>query len=260
MARLNYTLLDRYLLTLTSRVDGSSRLAEGNKFASFPSVALGWRVLDDATNQRFGPVTSLKVRASYGTTGNTSVDPYQTLDQLNRTVYSFGGAGAFGYAPNTIANPDLKWEKTATFDAGVDFGVLGQPHQRHARLLSREHDRPAHEPAIPYSLGYSEHHAEHRRHAQHRPRARALGDHARRLEGPAVDQRHHLVEEQERDRLARRRRDERSRQPLVHRQPDQRRRQQHLLRLHLQRHLADVGGRRGRRSTAAGRARSRSST
>ena len=93
MARLNYTLLDKYLLTLTTRVDGSSRLAEGNKFATFPSVALGWRVLDDAANQSFGPLTSLKLRGSYGTTGNTSVDPYQTLDQLNRTVYSFGGAG-----------------------------------------------------------------------------------------------------------------------------------------------------------------------
>jgi TonB-linked SusC/RagA family outer membrane protein len=124
MARVNYTLLDRYLLTLTTRIDGSSRLAEGNKFATFPSVALGWRVLDDATNQRFGPLNSLKLRGSYGTTGNTSVDPYQTLDQLNRTVYSFGGTGAFGYAPNQLANPDLKWEKTATFDLGVDFGVL----------------------------------------------------------------------------------------------------------------------------------------
>ena len=124
MARLNYTLLDRYLLTLTTRVDGSSRLAEGNKYATFPSVALGWRVLDDATNQRFGPLNSLKLRGSYGTTGNTSVDPYQTLDQLNRTVYSFGGTDAFGYAPNQLANPDLKWERTATFDLGADFGVL----------------------------------------------------------------------------------------------------------------------------------------
>src|SRR5688572_56824 len=154
MARLNYTLLDRYLLTLTSRIDGSSRLAEGNKFASFPSVALGWRVLDDATNQTFGPVNSLKLRGSYGTTGNTSVDPYQTLDQLNRTVYSFGGAGAFGYAPNTIANPDLKWEKTGTLDVGADFalldnrisGTLDYYRANTTDLLMRR--------AIPYSLGY----------------------------------------------------------------------------------------------------------
>jgi TonB-linked SusC/RagA family outer membrane protein len=154
MARLNYTLLDRYLLTLTSRIDGSSRLAEGNKYASFPSVALGWRVLDDATNQTFGPLGSLKLRASYGTTGNTSVDPYQTLDQLNRTVYSFGGAGAFGYAPNTIANPELKWERTGTVDVGADFalldnrisGTLDYYRANTTDLLMRR--------AIPYSLGY----------------------------------------------------------------------------------------------------------
>ncbi|PYP79291.1 MAG: SusC/RagA family TonB-linked outer membrane protein [Gemmatimonadetes bacterium] len=154
MARLNYTLLDRYLLTLTSRIDGSSRLAEGNKFASFPSIAVGWRVLDEATNQRFGPVNNLKVRASYGTTGNTSVDPYQTLDQLNRTVYSFGGTGAFGYAPNTLANPNLKWEKTATFDAGVDFGVMdgrisGTLDYYRANTTDLLMNR-----SIPYSLGY----------------------------------------------------------------------------------------------------------
>jgi len=124
MARVNYTLMDKYLLTLTSRVDGSSRLAEGNKFASFPSVALGWRVIDDQANQKLGPLNSLKLRASYGSTGNTSVNPYQTLDQLSRTAYSFNNTGAFGFQPNTLSNPDLKWEKTATWDGGADFGLF----------------------------------------------------------------------------------------------------------------------------------------
>ena len=154
MGRLNYTLLDRYLITLTGRVDGSSRLAEGNKYATFPSVALGWRVLDDANNETFGPLNSLKLRGSYGTTGNTSVNPYQTLDQLNRTVYSFGGAGAFGYAPNTIANPDLKWEKTGTLDIGADFGfwnnrISGTIDYYRANTTDLLMNR-----TIPYSLGY----------------------------------------------------------------------------------------------------------
>lgn len=124
MARVNYTLQDRYLLTLTSRIDGSSRLAEGNKFATFPSVALGWRVIDDAANQRFGPLGSLKLRASYGTTGNTSVDPYQTQGDLARTTYSFGSAAGFGYRPGSLENPELQWEKTSTVDLGVDFGLF----------------------------------------------------------------------------------------------------------------------------------------
>ncbi|HEX7979563.1 MAG TPA: SusC/RagA family TonB-linked outer membrane protein [Gemmatimonadaceae bacterium] len=124
MARLNYTLLDKYLLTLTTRVDGSSRLAEGNKYATFPSVALGYRVLDENANQKFGPLNSLKLRGSYGTTGNTSVDPYQTQGGLARTAYSYGGTAGFGYRPGTLPNPELQWEKTATYDVGLDFAFL----------------------------------------------------------------------------------------------------------------------------------------
>src|SRR5207253_10185765 len=94
MGRINYTFKDRYLLTLTTRIDGSSRLAEGHKYATFPSVALGWRAVDQSP---IWIVSNLKLRASYGVTGNTSVNPYQTQGGLTRTVYSWGSAGAFGY-------------------------------------------------------------------------------------------------------------------------------------------------------------------
>ena len=124
MARLNYTLLDKYLLTLTSRIDGSSRLAEGNKYATFPSVALAYRVIDENANQKFGPLNSLKLRASYGTTGNTSVDPYQTQGSLTRTAYAFNNAGAFGFQGGSLPNASLQWERTATWDGGADFGLL----------------------------------------------------------------------------------------------------------------------------------------
>jgi hypothetical protein len=152
MARLNYTLLDRYLLTLTSRVDGSSRLAEGNKYATFPSVALGWRVMDDG---KFGPLNSLKFRGSYGTTGNTSVDPYQTQGGLTRTPYAFGSAAAFGFRPGSLANAELQWEKTATFDAGADFGfydgrISGSLDYYRANTTDLLMDRN-----LPPSTGYS---------------------------------------------------------------------------------------------------------
>jgi len=124
MARVNYTLLDKYLLTLTTRIDGSSRLAEGNKYATFPSVAVAYRVLDENANQKFGPLNSLKLRGSYGTTGNTSVDPYQTQGGLVRTGYSYGSTAGFGYRPGTLPNPELQWEKTATYDVGADFALL----------------------------------------------------------------------------------------------------------------------------------------
>ena len=156
MARLNYTLLDKYLLTLTSRVDGSSRLAEGNKFASFPSVALGWRVIDDAAGQKIGPLSSLKMRGSFGTTGNTSVDPYQTQGSLNRTAYAWAsGTAAFGYQPGSLSNPELRWEKTATLDAGADFGLMdgrlnGTVDWYRANTTDLLLDR-----ALPPSTGYS---------------------------------------------------------------------------------------------------------
>ena len=155
MARLNYTLLDKYLLTLTTRVDGSSRLAEGNKYATFPSVAVGWRVIDDAANQKMGPLGSLKLRASFGTTGNTSVDPYQTQGSLLKTPYAYGTTAAFGFLPRNLPNAELKWERTATVDAGADFGLLdgrltGTLDYYRANTSDLLQDR-----ALPPSSGYS---------------------------------------------------------------------------------------------------------
>jgi TonB-linked SusC/RagA family outer membrane protein len=156
MARLNYTLFDKYLLTLTSRVDGSSRLAEGNKFATFPSVALGWRVLDDVAGQKIGPLNSLKLRGSYGTTGNTSVDPYQTQGSLNRTAYAWSsGTAAFGYQPGSLSNPELRWEKTATFDAGADFGIFDSRLSGSLDFYRANTSDLLLDRALPPSTGYS---------------------------------------------------------------------------------------------------------
>jgi TonB-linked SusC/RagA family outer membrane protein len=116
--------MDRYLLTLTARQDGSSRLAPGNKWALFPSVALGWQLGDEAWLPFKESFSNLKLRASYGRTGNTSVDPYQTQGSLARTAYTFGDAGAFGYRPSVLSNPSLKWEKTDQVDVGMEWGIL----------------------------------------------------------------------------------------------------------------------------------------
>lgn len=124
MGRLNYTLFDRYLFTATGRFDGSSRLAPANRWSFFPSVGLGWHLGDEAFIQNLGWFSDLKLRGSYGVTGNTSINPYQTQGTLTLTRYNFGDSGAFGWRPGGIPNPGLEWEKTHQYNVGLDFGFV----------------------------------------------------------------------------------------------------------------------------------------
>lgn len=124
MGRVNYGLMDKYLITLTGRADGSSRFAEGKKYGFFPSVALGWRIKEEPFLQNVNFLTDLKLRGSYGITGNTGIDPYQTQGRLGRTVYAYGTTAAFGYRPELLANPNLKWETTRSVNIGVDFALF----------------------------------------------------------------------------------------------------------------------------------------
>jgi TonB-linked SusC/RagA family outer membrane protein len=125
MGRVNYTFLDRYTLSGTVRSDGSSRLAAGHKWATFPSYSFAWQLGDEAFMRRFTNLNMLKVRASFGTTGNTSINPYQTQGLLTPRVYSFGGTAVRGYRPGAIPNPDLSWEKTDQTDVGLEFAIYG---------------------------------------------------------------------------------------------------------------------------------------
>lgn len=124
MARINYVFDAKYLLTLTGRADGSSRFAPGNKWGFFPSIAAAWNMSSEnfLNSSRF--ISNLKLRASYGQTGNTAIDPYQTLGGLTRTVYAFDNTEAYGFRPAFLPNPDLKWETTASLNLGVDFGLF----------------------------------------------------------------------------------------------------------------------------------------
>jgi TonB-linked SusC/RagA family outer membrane protein len=126
MGRLTYTLRDRYAVTLTGRVDGSSVLAEGHKFQFFPAIGAMWRVAQEPFMRHVGFVNDLKLRASFGRVGNSGISAYQTLGQLSQQWYTFGSStpNAVGFAPGSIPNPDLRWETTDKYDAGVDFAVL----------------------------------------------------------------------------------------------------------------------------------------
>lgn len=123
MGRVNYRFDDRFLFTLTGRVDGSSRLAEGNKWAFFPAVSAGYLISEESFMEGAN-VSLLKIRAGYGEVGNTAISPFQTLGGLSRTTYLFGNTPAFGFQNNLIPNPDLRWEISKTTNIGVDFGFL----------------------------------------------------------------------------------------------------------------------------------------
>ena len=123
--RANYGLLDRYLFTLSGRVDGSSKFGAGNRYAFFPAAAFAWRASDEPFLKSRGWFDDLKLRLSYGRTGNQDIGNYAALATLSSTVYSLGGTRAIGYVPGSLANPDLKWETTRQADVGLDFAVLG---------------------------------------------------------------------------------------------------------------------------------------
>lgn len=126
MGRVNYGFDSRFLLTLTGRADGSTRFAPGNKWSFFPSAAFAYNISEERFLQNAAYLSNLKLRLSYGATGNEAVSPYETLAKLTRTQYDFNGVPAFGFVPGNVPNKDLKWETSATANIGIDFGFLNQ--------------------------------------------------------------------------------------------------------------------------------------
>ena len=123
--RLNYAYKDKYLVTASTRWDGSSVLSEGNKWQSFPSVALGWKISKESFLANSSVVSDLKLRASLGYTGNDNVAPYTSQALLNQqTFYAAGANVVSGWQSENLANPDLTWEKTREYNLGIDFGFL----------------------------------------------------------------------------------------------------------------------------------------
>ena len=126
--RVNYTLLDRYLFTATVRQDGSSRFHKDNRWGLFPSFALGWKLKEEAFLKDVDVLSDLKLRLGYGITGQQNINsgdyPYLAVYETNKdgAYYPILGEG-ITYRPNAY-NPDLKWEKTTTYNVGVDFGFL----------------------------------------------------------------------------------------------------------------------------------------
>ena len=129
LARVSYSYADKYLVSASIRLDRSSLFTRGNRNAWFPSVSLGWRISEEPFMQNVNWISALKLRASYGVTGNNNVDYYSALELLNSANYVTGadnGTLIPGSAntSTTLANEDITWEQTDEFNVGVDFGVL----------------------------------------------------------------------------------------------------------------------------------------
>lgn len=153
--RLNYAYKDKYLITASTRWDGSSVLSQGNKWQSFPSVALGWKISKESFLENSSVVSDLKLRASLGYTGNDNVAPYTSQALLNQqTFYAAGANVVSGWQSENLANPDLTWEKTREYNLGVDFGFLKNRISGSVDVYDRLSDDLIYKQQLPAETGW----------------------------------------------------------------------------------------------------------
>lgn len=125
MARAMYTYDNRYMLSVAVRSDGSSRLAKGHQWHTYPAISAGWNIHNEQFMKNSSWIDMLKVRVGYGETSNQAIDPYKTLGLLSTRPYNFGSDYATGYYVSQLPNNDLGWEYTQTWNFGVDFSLWG---------------------------------------------------------------------------------------------------------------------------------------
>ena len=125
MGRAIYSYDDRYLFTATLRTDGSSRLAEGYKWNTYPAASVGWNIKNESFMEPVEWLNQLKLRAGYGETSNQAIAPYATLGRLGTRPYNFGDDNyQTGYYVTELPNSELGWEYSTTWNFGIDFGFF----------------------------------------------------------------------------------------------------------------------------------------
>lgn len=125
LGRARYTLMDKYLFTFTVRRDGASVFSENQKWGTFPAASVAWQMHKESFLKNVKSIDQLKLRASYGSVGNQSLDPYTTLGVVGNFPYVYGGAIVGGALPGTVLpNPNLTWETSTTSNYGMDFGLF----------------------------------------------------------------------------------------------------------------------------------------
>lgn len=155
LGRVNYTLDNKYLATLSFRTDGSSRYSEGNKWGYFPSGALAWRLSEEDFMKDNGVVSDLKIRAGWGLTGSQAIGAYATLNQLSSDNTIFDDALFVTFAPGTRLPGDLKWETTEQTDFGIDAGFLENRLRITADYYVKTTRDLLNTVALPSSLGFT---------------------------------------------------------------------------------------------------------
>lgn len=156
LARVNYSLYDKYLFSVNARIDGSSRFGDNNKYGFFPSGSFAWRMSEENFMESVRSVISnLKLRASYGFTGNTEIGVYESLATLGNNNWTIGNNLVTGFFPNRIPNPDLKWEKTGQMDIGLDVGFVDNRFRITADYYRKKTTDLLYNVAIPTTSGYS---------------------------------------------------------------------------------------------------------
>lgn len=154
--RLNYSLSNKYLFTFTGRADGSSRFGENSKFAFFPSGAFAWKISEEEFMSKNTVISNLKLRTSYGLTGNSEIPSYSSLSLLSSnyaTIYNDTRVSGTGLS--RLANPDLKWEKTAQADVGLEIGLFNNRVNIEADFYYRKTTDMLLDAPVPQTSGYA---------------------------------------------------------------------------------------------------------
>ena len=124
LSRLNYIYKGKYLFTASFRADGSDKFGENNRWGYFPGAAFAWRVNKEQFLKNITEISNLKLRVSYGKTGNERIPAYSYAAKMENTYYASNNITYFGMSPGSSANPNLKWETTTQYDAGIDIGLF----------------------------------------------------------------------------------------------------------------------------------------
>jgi TonB-linked SusC/RagA family outer membrane protein len=150
IGKINYKFRDKYLFQVSGRVDGSSRFAPNNKYGFFPAASAGWILTEEGFLSDAGPLSFLKLRASYGFTGNAAIPDYIFLASYGGVAYG----GNAGLTPTQIPNPDLSWEKTGQLDIGIEFAFLNDRLTGEIDYYNKQTEDLLFNVPVPGTVGY----------------------------------------------------------------------------------------------------------